>query len=420
MTRNVWCVVEVWPAKEKTLFTEGFFFVTLRIMIRIILGWLKKHFIPHHENEHRPHLLRGQAIQGIVTLVILIEMIFFLSPVLGQRNTRWLAAVIPDVMSELTNNERQAQNLPVLVVNPVLNQAAQAKAVDMATKGYFAHISPEGKNPWYWLDSAGYKYEYAGENLAVNFSDSADVTRAWMESPTHRENIVRGNYTEVGTGVATGIYKGKEAIFVAQVYANPLPNSSADSVQNIPEEEFGVPLENESSSVEEIQEPEQLTVSVESENPNPEEVQGQTTGEESTEVVGTTGAIVKQAEPNAPVETESSSPEEAQEIAVEEENMVAINTEDTAKIVQANVWQKAVASPRNTTNLFLVTIFTFITLVLLLYALIRAKNHHLDLLMNGMIVLAFILVIFVMNFYMSGRDTIILEPAHYSKTSVTR
>jgi hypothetical protein len=131
------------------------------------------------------------------------------------------AAVVPAVVAELTNTERASQNLPYLATNPHLNAAAQAKAEDMASKGYFAHTSPEGRTPWYWLDQAGYKYEYAGENLAVNFANSSEVVSGWMASPTHRANIVKGVYTEVGTGVATGFYQGKEAIFVAQVYANP-------------------------------------------------------------------------------------------------------------------------------------------------------------------------------------------------------
>ena len=48
--------------------------------------------------------------------------------------------------------------------------AAQAKADDMATKGYFAHTSPDGKNSWYWFKQAGYTFTYAGENLALDFS----------------------------------------------------------------------------------------------------------------------------------------------------------------------------------------------------------------------------------------------------------
>ena len=189
-----------------------------------MISWLKKHFIPHEGNNHRPHILRGSSIRNIIIIVVLLEIVIFLAPTLARLNTSGgMAAVLPAVLANLTNEERQSQKLNVLAVNPILNKAAEMKAIDMATKGYFAHISPEGKTPWYWLELAGYKYQYAGENLAVDFSDSKDVASAWMASPTHRMNIVKNNYTEIGTGLPIGMYEGRETIFVAQVYANPLP-----------------------------------------------------------------------------------------------------------------------------------------------------------------------------------------------------
>jgi len=91
----------------------------------------------------------------------------------------------------------------------------------MASKGYFAHYSPSGLSPWYWFTKAGYSYKKAGENLAVNFKDSDDVVRAWMNSPTHKANIVKEGYTEIGIGIAEGVYQGKKATFVVQLFAAP-------------------------------------------------------------------------------------------------------------------------------------------------------------------------------------------------------
>ncbi len=185
--------------------------------------WLKKHFIPHAGNNHRPHILRNFSIRTIITLILFFELVLFLLPIFLRLNTTGgMAAVLPAVLTDLTNKERQTQNLSTFAVNSLLNKAALLKAEDMASKGYFAHTSPEGKTPWYWIEKVGYKYEYAGENLAIDFSDSKDVTKAWMNSPTHRANIVKNNYTEVGTGVASGIFGGQKTVFVAQVYANPL------------------------------------------------------------------------------------------------------------------------------------------------------------------------------------------------------
>ena len=103
----------------------------------------------------------------------------------------------------------------------MLARGAQLKADDMASKGYFSHTGPDGSAPWKWFQAAGYRYEYAGENLAVNFNESEDVVDAWLKSPTHRANIMKANFTEVGIGVATGTYKGKEATFVVQFFGKP-------------------------------------------------------------------------------------------------------------------------------------------------------------------------------------------------------
>jgi Cysteine-rich secretory protein family len=188
-----------------------------------MISWFKKNFIPHEGNEHRPHFLRTSNIRNIVVIVLFLELSTFLLPTLLNLNqTGGMAAVLTSVLSDLTNEERKDQNLDILTVNKTLNEAAEMKANDMATYGYFAHTSPQGKTPWYWIEKVGYKYEYAGENLAINFNDSKDVTNAWMESPTHKLNIVKENYTEMGTGIATGIYQGKKTIFVVQIYASPV------------------------------------------------------------------------------------------------------------------------------------------------------------------------------------------------------
>ncbi len=156
----------------------------------------------------------------VVLAVLLIEAIFVVAP--AYMPGFQPASVLVSALGALTNQERQNDNLPALAVNPLLSEAAQLKANDMVTKGYFAHTSPEGKTPWYWLAEVGYQYNYAGENLAVNFIESQDVTAAWMKSPTHRANIVKGAYTEMGSAIATGTYKGKESVFVVQIYANPV------------------------------------------------------------------------------------------------------------------------------------------------------------------------------------------------------
>ena len=132
-----------------------------------------------------------------------------------------LSAIYAAVLVNLTNQNRATANISKLKTNPTLEKAAQMKADDMAAKGYFSHNTPDGKTPWYWFQKAGYEYIYAGENLAVNFENSEDVETAWMNSPGHFLNIMNPKYTEIGIATSTGIYEGREAIFVVQMFGSP-------------------------------------------------------------------------------------------------------------------------------------------------------------------------------------------------------
>lgn len=130
----------------------------------------------------------------------------------------FLAAVYAETLVTLANKSRVIE----LKVNPVLVKAAQNKADDMAAKGYFSHVTPEGKTPWQWISEAGYNYVYAGENLAVNFTESEDVNKAWLNSPTHRANIVNTKFTEIGIATAEGLYNGRKATYVVQMFGTPI------------------------------------------------------------------------------------------------------------------------------------------------------------------------------------------------------
>lgn len=141
--------------------------------------------------------------------------------VVREMHTPYVAAVIASVLVDLANNDREALALERLEASPVLTAAAQAKANDMAEKGYFSHTTPEGYDSWHWFREVGYDYQFAGENLAVNFVDSTDVQDAWMHSPTHRDNIVNPRYTEIGIATAVGMYQGREAVFAVQMFGRP-------------------------------------------------------------------------------------------------------------------------------------------------------------------------------------------------------
>lgn len=158
---------------------------------------------------------------AIIVLVVLAVSVGAIPSVLSTALDS-LSAIYASVLVNLTNQNRVAANIAELKVNPVLEKAAQMKADDMAARGYFAHNTPEGKSPWYWFEQAGYQYVYAGENLAVNFEESADVETAWMNSRGHFLNIMNPKFTEIGIATSTGVYKGREAVFVVQMFGSPL------------------------------------------------------------------------------------------------------------------------------------------------------------------------------------------------------
>lgn len=126
--------------------------------------------------------------------------------------------ITPEKVVELTNAEREKQNLSDLVLNGALVKAAQDKLADMLKKNYFEHTSPAGLTPWYWLEKNDYEYKYAGENLAMNFLSAENQNRAWMESPTHRANILNARYQEIGVAVGQGTINGRETIVAVEEF----------------------------------------------------------------------------------------------------------------------------------------------------------------------------------------------------------
>ncbi len=189
--------------------------------------WLHRLFVPSHRNAYRPHLLRRRSLLLFLGLMLLAEAALVANILVRQSGHSFLAAVIQSEILSLTNDERARQNVGSLSQDSLLDRSAQAKAEDMAAKGYFSHESPDGTTPWAWIDETGYEYQYAGENLAVRFVDSKDVVTAWMASPTHKANLLKASYSEIGIGIAQGMYQGQPATFVVQHFAKPRQVSAA-------------------------------------------------------------------------------------------------------------------------------------------------------------------------------------------------
>jgi hypothetical protein len=215
---------------------------------------LRDFFIPHEGNEYRPHSLREESVLYLGTAAVLLFAGALLNTYI-LLNTSILATIVPSVLVDYVNEDRGSASFEKLEWNQTLTRAAQEKANDMAAKGYFAHTSPEGVTPWSWFKKAGYAYQYAGENLAVYFSDSLDVHTAWMNSPAHRANILNGKFSEIGIATAKGSYQGNEAVFVVELFGRPRGIPIAIREEKPIAQEVLSPTSTVLSGTEEVQHP---------------------------------------------------------------------------------------------------------------------------------------------------------------------
>jgi hypothetical protein len=199
---------------------------------------IEDYFIPHEGNDNKPHILRLRTVVFVAMIALVAEAVFVFGVKYIIPQSKLFGIIETNALVDETNQNRVANNLPALQVNPMLQEAAQEKANDMATKGYFAHTSPQGLTPWYWFENVGYSFSYAGENLAVNFSDSQDVTNAWMNSPEHRANILSVDFTQIGIATAQGTYNGQPATYVVEEFgtpaASPIAFVNAASAASVP------------------------------------------------------------------------------------------------------------------------------------------------------------------------------------------
>src|SRR3989344_1335961 len=97
---------------------------------------LKKGFIPHEENNYEPHFIRHKATLFIFLAIIVVELGLLAQVFLVFDKTKFLAAVLPAVLTDYANREREELGLVLLTPNELLTKAAEEKALDMATKGY--------------------------------------------------------------------------------------------------------------------------------------------------------------------------------------------------------------------------------------------------------------------------------------------
>lgn len=192
----------------------------------------------HTKRHGRHHKKKGSYVKvyaPYLPLVISIILSLFIS--FWQPSSSGTLAYATNVSAASllasTNTQRTNNGVPSLKLNDKLSAAAQAKANHMVAHNYWSHVTPDGQEPWVFIQNAGYSYNKAGENLAYGFASSADTVAGWMNSPTHKANMLDKAFTEVGFGFANGSNfndDGQQTVVVAmygqpQVLATAAPSS---------------------------------------------------------------------------------------------------------------------------------------------------------------------------------------------------
>ena len=128
-----------------------------------------------------------------------------------------------EIIAEI-NNKREKIGIPTLISSNKLDEAALVKAKEIAAKGSLVHSVSTKNIPWKTIVDEGYIYKTAGENLAVGFTSGHDVVGNWMNSPTHKANILNKSYSEIGTASFEGEYNGEMKSYTVTYFATPKDN----------------------------------------------------------------------------------------------------------------------------------------------------------------------------------------------------
>lgn len=119
-------------------------------------------------------------------------------------------------MLDMVNRERMKAGLSPLKSDPEMAVVARAHSKDMFARGYFAHVNPDGKDPFDRMKAAHIHFMAAGENLAL--AQTLEIAHTnLMNSPGHRANILNPAFGRLGIGILDGGFYG---LMISQEFRN--------------------------------------------------------------------------------------------------------------------------------------------------------------------------------------------------------
>ena len=191
------------------------------------LAYTLVHYLyPHTSNNQKAKLIHTSTLFLFTSFLVIYQVILQVIPLTGVKILGYASNIPPDEVIRLTNVKRQEAGVQDLQYSAALSQAARAKGEHMLTNNYWSHIAPDGTEPWKFFLDSGYRYRYAGENLARDFSDSSSAISAWMASPSHKDNMLSGKYKEIGVAVVEGDLNGVETTIIVQLFGAQLVDTT--------------------------------------------------------------------------------------------------------------------------------------------------------------------------------------------------
>jgi len=151
-----------------------------------------------------------------------------------------LQSIFSDLLA-LTNSARSEAGVPDLKFAFQLGQSAQAYAEDLATQDFFAHKGLDGSTYTSRIAATGYRSTSVGENLIAGYTTAAQAIQGWLNSPTHRANLLHESFTEVGFGMFDATGDSTYGRYWVQHLGKPAGDAVSDERAYIPQS-CGLPV----------------------------------------------------------------------------------------------------------------------------------------------------------------------------------
>lgn len=135
-----------------------------------------------------------------------------------------------DQLGALILGTRRANHVGLLARSSALDAVAKAHAKEMIEHNFFAHTSKRTGNLNHRLRKAGIRVELGLENIAMG-NDPSEILKQWLQSPSHRKNIVDPSATTFGLAVERSTRTSPNALTAVLILAKLGDQGSSTNLQ---------------------------------------------------------------------------------------------------------------------------------------------------------------------------------------------